>query len=77
VRKLKTSFAAADPSQQNDTENNFKTVNQVLARLPISRRTLWELRKKGVIPWISLGGRVLFDWESVRAALIRQQRGAE
>jgi hypothetical protein len=63
--------------QQTNTANYFLTVNQLLDRLPISRRTLSEHRKKGLIPWISIGGRVLFDWESVRSALIRQQRRAE
>jgi predicted DNA-binding transcriptional regulator AlpA len=55
----------------------FLTVNQLLERLPISRRTLYLHRKKGLIPSIQLGDRLLFDWASVRAALLRRQRVAE
>jgi len=61
----------------NPVPAGFLTVNQLLERLPISRRTLATHRAKGLIPWINLGGRVLFDWESVRAALLRQQRASE
>ena len=61
----------------NPVPAGFLTVKQLLERLPISRRTLATHRAKGLIPWISLGGRVLFDWESVRAALLRQQRAGE
>src|SRR5262249_23651102 len=77
MRRSKIPSVAAALPEQTETVNYFITVNQLLDRLPISRRTLSEHRKKGVIPWINLGGRVLFDWESVRAALLRQQRRAE
>lgn len=53
----------------------FLTVNQLLERLPISRRTLAKHRMAGKIPSIQLGDRVLFDWATVREALLRQQRG--
>jgi predicted site-specific integrase-resolvase len=49
---------------------------EMLRRLPISRRTLWNWRTSGKIPYIQLGGRrVLYDWDCVRASLLRQQRG--
>jgi len=73
--KTKTPAATAKAGQQDDT-GGFLTVTQLLERLPISRRTLANHRRKGLIPWINLGGRVLFDWESVRAALLRQQRAS-
>jgi hypothetical protein len=49
----------------------------MLARLPISRRSLFDLRKSGKIPFIRLPGgrRILFHWESVQQALLRLQRG--
>lgn len=53
------------------------TVAGILEKLPISRRTLCDHIKHGRIPAIKLGRRILFDWESVRAALLRQQRASE
>ena len=50
---------------------------ELLPRLRVSRRTLATWRSRGVIPFIRLPGsrRILFDWNSVRAALLRQQKG--
>jgi hypothetical protein len=49
---------------------------QLLARVPISRRTLHARIKDGKIPAIKLGKRLLFHPPSVEAALLRLQRGA-
>ena len=50
---------------------------QLLQRLPISRRTLQEWIRLGLIPWIKLPGtrRIIFDWPAVEAALRRNQKG--
>jgi predicted site-specific integrase-resolvase len=64
-----------DDARADATPAGFLTTSQLLERLPISRRTLSTHRAKGLIPYILLGGRVLFCWDSVRAALLRQQRG--
>jgi hypothetical protein len=69
--------STAESSTDTGSAAGFLTVDQLLQRVPISRRTLSAHRAKGRIPWINLGGRVLFDWESVRNALLRQQRGGE
>jgi len=54
----------------------FITENELLGRLPISRRTLFKWRANGNIPCIKLGGRrLLFHWPSVEAALLRHQKG--
>jgi hypothetical protein len=57
-------------------ETGFLDQKQLLARLPVSRRTLFNLRQSG-LPSIPIPGsrKVLFHWDSVRAFLIRQQRG--
>jgi hypothetical protein len=47
---------------------------QLLARLPISRRTLGNWKTKGWLPFIKIGRRCLYDWPNVHAALLRQQR---
>lgn len=43
--------------------------------LPLSRRAIYDLRKKGVIPAVESGGKILFHRESVIAALLRRQNG--
>jgi predicted site-specific integrase-resolvase len=59
-------------------EPGFIDTKQLLARLPVSRRTLHSWRKSGKIPSIRLcGRRVLFDWESVRTAILRAQNNTE
>ena len=56
----------------------FIDEKQLLARLPISRRTLFNWRFSGNIPYVNVGGRrVLYHWPSVEAALLRRQRGGE
>jgi predicted DNA-binding transcriptional regulator AlpA len=66
-------------AEQNQTpagETGFIDENQLLARLPVSRRTLFNWRTSGKIPCVRLGGRrILFHWPSVEAALLRHQRG--
>lgn len=52
---------------------------QLLGKIPICRRTLHSWREKNLIPFIRLPGtrRILYDYESVRAALLRMERSAE
>ena len=42
--------------------------------LPLSRRSIFDWRKKGILPSIQIGSKILFDRDSVKAALLRQQR---
>ena len=59
-------------------ESGFIDEKQLLQRLPISRRTLFNWRTSGKIPSVKLGGRrILFHWPSVETALLRQQRGGQ
>jgi predicted site-specific integrase-resolvase len=55
----------------------FLNEKQLLARLPISRRTAFTWVQTGKLPCVKIGRRKLFHWPSVEAALLRQQRGAE
>ena len=68
-------------AEQNHTpagEGGFIDEKQLLARLPVSRRTLFNWRTTGKIPCVRLGGRrILFHWPSVEAALLRHQRGGQ
>ena len=57
-------------------ETDFINENQLLERVPVSRRTLFSWRTSGKIPYVRLGGRrILFHWPSVEATLLRHQRG--
>ena len=58
------------------SENRLLSENELLTRLPVSRRTLYALRRAGRVPYIKLSRRVLYDWETVRGALITNERSA-
>ncbi|MGO8767053.1 MAG: helix-turn-helix transcriptional regulator [Limisphaerales bacterium] len=63
---------------QPSVEAGFINEKQLLSRLPVSRRTLFNWRNSGKIPCVRLGGRrILFHWPSVEAALLRHQRGGD
>jgi hypothetical protein len=55
----------------------FMDEKQLLAKLPISRRTLGNWKATGVLPYIKIGRRCLYDWASVHGALLRRQRGGQ
>lgn len=56
-------------------EDEFIDEKQLLQRVPISRRTLINWRKRGKLPFVSMPGRrVLFHWPSVCEALLRTQK---
>ena len=51
---------------------------EMLKRLPVSRRTLFQWRESGKIPFVRVSGRrLIFHWPSVEAALLRAQRNSE
>jgi len=43
--------------------------------LPLSRRSIFEWRKKGIIPSIQIGSKVLYHAASVERALLARQNG--
>lgn len=67
--------SSSGDQQAPATPSTFIDTKQLLRQVPFCRRTLKELRDQGLIPWIKAGGRVLFHWPSVEAALLRIQRG--
>jgi predicted DNA-binding transcriptional regulator AlpA len=74
---VRDSGIRAGQNQTSAGEAGFIDQKQLLARLPISRRTLFNWRTTGKIPCVRLGGRrILFHWPSVEAALLRHQHPA-
>ena len=73
----------ADKSQPQHTPGNdlphgdrqFLTNSQLQEILPLSRRSIFEWRRKGILPSIQVGSKILYHRESVIAALLRQQHG--
>ena len=75
---IRNTGTCAEQNQTPAGEAGFIDQKQLLARLPISRRTLFNWRTTGKIPCVRLGGRrILFHWPSVEAALLRHQRGGQ
>jgi excisionase family DNA binding protein len=62
---------------QNNTSNHNGFIDEKLLRelIPVSRRTLWNWRKRGELPFVQVGRRVLFHYPSVERALLNRQRG--
>jgi hypothetical protein len=56
-------------------ESGFIDEVEALRRVPVARRTWFDWRKNKGLPYIQIGKRVLYDWPSVKAWLMRQQRG--
>jgi hypothetical protein len=56
-------------------QSPFLDEKQILELVPVCRRTWWGWKSKGIIPYIKIGRKCLYDLESVRRALLRMQRG--
>jgi len=57
-------------------EAGFINEKELLARLPISRRTAFTWVQSGKLPCVKIGRRKIFHWPSCEQALLRLQRGA-
>jgi hypothetical protein len=66
----------SDQSKSPAPPAGFISEGELLKRLPVCRRTLGNWKERGLIPYIRLGRRVIYDWDSVRDSLLRQQQGA-
>ena len=67
----------ADLAENASGERAFMDEKELLTKLPISRRTLGTWKATGVLPYIKIGRRCLYDWTSVQGALLRRQRGGQ
>jgi hypothetical protein len=74
--KVKIVDAGAETPMPVVTRAFLTTAEVQREIIPLSRRAIFDLRKKGVIPSIeSSGGKILFHRESVIAAMLRRQTG--
>jgi excisionase family DNA binding protein len=64
---------SSEPNQTPSSGEGFIDQKQLLARLPVSRRTLFSWCVSGKIPHVKIGRRILFHWPNVEAALLRYQ----
>ena len=69
----------SEPAKQSVIEDTvFIDEKHLLKILPYSRKGLFNLRRRGVLPWINAKGRrVIYHLPSVTAALLRHQRGGD
>jgi len=75
--KLAAIPAEYRPRFESDKERQtFIDERELLKRIPVARRTLWNWRHQKKIPSIVIGRRVLYCWDSVAEALRRLERGS-
>ena len=70
-----TGLATATPSRI--TPIGFTGTAGVLQQLPICKRTLYNWREEGKIPYLRIGRRILYHLPSIESALLRLQRNAD
>jgi hypothetical protein len=78
--KLAAISAVADETRPAvtpaDGDRGFLTTRELQKTvLPLSRRSIFDYRRRGIIPSIQIGSKVLYHKNSVIAALLRRQRG--
>ena len=61
--------------QQFEPPKAFIDTREMLKRLPVSRRTLYDWERAGKLPVTQIGSKKLYHWNSVEAALLRMQKG--
>lgn len=65
----------SEPATVSTQSQTFVNEAAILGMIPVCRRTLKSMRDRGEIPFIRIGGRILFHPPSVQTALLRMQRG--
>ena len=69
-------IAADQPHPPPGEPEGFIDTKELSRRLGCSTGTIQNWRRSGRLPYIKTPGRlVIFDWPSVKAAILRMQRG--
>jgi predicted site-specific integrase-resolvase len=63
-----------NPTPSPASLDTFLTENQLLSRLPICRKTLFNWIKAGKIPVVKIARKKIYSWPNVQAALLRLER---
>jgi hypothetical protein len=72
-----TKLASADTNpaeNQPQPRSEFLTEPELLARIPVCRRTLYSWVQSGKLPVVKINRRKIYHWPSCQAALLRLQR---
>jgi hypothetical protein len=57
-------------------ERGFLTTSELQKTvLPLSRRSIFDYRRRGIIPSVQIGSKILYHKQSVIEALLRRQDG--
>jgi hypothetical protein len=62
-------------SSESQNQTTLLTTKQLLARIPVCKRTLDNWKARGLLPYIKVGGFCLYDWDRVQATLRANERG--
>lgn len=59
------------------SQDAFLSENDILKRVPVCRKTLFNWIRQGKFPVVKIGRRKLFFWPNCQAALLRMERNVE
>jgi hypothetical protein len=64
------------PPLPPEYERGFLTTSELQKTvLPLSRRSIFDYRRRGIIPSVQIGSKILYHKQSVIEALLRRQNG--
>ena len=69
LREQSAATTAAAPAVVERRAEPFITMGELLDRVRVSRRTMYEWMQKGYVPYIRVGRSVRFDWKLVNERL--------
>ena len=56
------------------SQDTFLSENEILKRVPVCRKTLFNWIKAGKIPVVKIARKKIYSWPNVQAALLRLER---
>jgi hypothetical protein len=76
ITNRKSAPEGENTSTAQPKEVEFIDEVELLKRLPVSRRTIFQWRVSGKLPFLRVPGsrRILFHWPTLRQALLRLER---
>jgi predicted site-specific integrase-resolvase len=62
------------PNTTLASQDTFLSENEILKRVPVCRKTLFNWIKAGKIPVVKIARKKIYSWPNVQAALLRLER---